>query len=294
MTDPSIVIVGGGPAGIAAAIQLQRYGLHPVLYEAHELGGLLRNANLVENYPGFPGGITGRELVGLFRRQVEQFGVDVRNERVLTINIQRQGFALEVENTTHQADIVLLATGTNPIRLPDGMVAEDCINLVHCEVIALRELRDRRVAIIGAGDAAFDYALQMARTNDVVIYNRSARIKALSPLVSRVQMHPHIQYELDHELTSLRRIDEDQLELTLSGPDGEVVEVFDRLICALGRTPNLDCIPDNVAEDISMLRGMDNLYVLGDLANNLYRQTSIAVGNGVQTAMQIWDRLELK
>ncbi|MCB2213642.1 NAD(P)/FAD-dependent oxidoreductase [bacterium] len=294
MTDPSVVIVGGGPAGIAAAIQLQRYGLHPVLYEANELGGLLRNANLVENYPGFPGGITGRELVGLFRRQVEQFAVDVRNERVLNFDVQRQGFTLAVATTTHQADIVLLATGTNPIRLPDGMVPEDCINLIHCEVVALRELRDRRVAIIGAGDAAFDYALQLANKNDVVIYNRSARIRAMSPLISRVQMHPHINYELDHELISLQRVNEDELELTLTGPDGEVVGVFDRLICALGRSPNLDCIPESVVEDNPDLRGIENLYILGDLANNLYRQTSIAVGDGVRTAMRIWDRLELK
>ena len=84
-----VMIIGAGPAGLATAIQLKRYGIHPLLFEGEEVGGLLRNANLVENYPGFPKGVSGSKLVNLFSRQAENLHIDVTHEQVLELHMTR-------------------------------------------------------------------------------------------------------------------------------------------------------------------------------------------------------------
>jgi thioredoxin reductase (NADPH) len=97
-TIREIIIIGGGPAGITAAIQLQRYGCEPLLLEKRELGGLLWNANLVENYPGFPNGVRGEKLIGLMQKQAERLGVQVKREEVLKVKMKGWEFLVETEN----------------------------------------------------------------------------------------------------------------------------------------------------------------------------------------------------
>jgi thioredoxin reductase (NADPH) len=291
MKLPNICIVGGGPAGMAAALQLQRYDLAPTLYEADKLGGLLRNANLVENYPGFPGGVSGRELVGLYRRQMEQFGVNVQNERISRILSTKRSFTLEFTQHVNECDILILATGTKPVRLPDELVSDDVLDLIRYEVVSLRELRDREVAVIGAGDGAFDYALQVAKQNDVVIYNRSTRIRALTPLIARVENHPHIEYQPNTVLQSIARAADDRIDLTWENEDASFSTSADMLLCALGRVPNYDCCSPEMLESLPQLQETGQLFIIGDLVNDRYRQTSIAIADGIRTAMQIWERL---
>src|SRR4030067_2642076 len=110
MDIEDVIIIGGGPAGIAAAIQLKRYGLAPLIFEREALGGLLRNANLVENYPGFPGGISGMKLVGLLEQQARAFGLRVTYAEVARLDLVAGLFQIETSPDHYAARLVVVAS----------------------------------------------------------------------------------------------------------------------------------------------------------------------------------------
>jgi len=112
-----IVIIGAGPAGISAAIQLKRSDIMPLILEKKRVGGLLREANLVENYPGFPGGILGKKLANLFDQQLKKEGIEVHIEKVINLDFENGLFLITTEKRSFSASIVIIATGTQPRSL---------------------------------------------------------------------------------------------------------------------------------------------------------------------------------
>jgi len=130
LSDAEVAIIGAGPAGIAAAVQLKRYGIEPLVFEKGRIGGLLWNANLVENYPGFPEGISGPELVGKLEAQLRKASIDVIYEEVVRLE---EGFGLKTEGGSYTADIVVVASGTEPRRFP-GRISEEVEGRVFYEV----------------------------------------------------------------------------------------------------------------------------------------------------------------
>ncbi len=121
--DP-VAIIGAGPAGLAAAIQLKRYGIDLLLFEAEAVGGLLRNANLVENYPGFPGGIPGMQLVRLFAEQLQEQGVTVTCARVTGVSEDGGLFRIEAGGQVYHAQILVIATGSQALTFQDFAIPE--------------------------------------------------------------------------------------------------------------------------------------------------------------------------
>jgi thioredoxin reductase len=120
MAAEDVIVIGAGPAGIAAAIQLRRQGIDPVVFEKDAIGGLLRNANLVENYPGFPGGITGIDLVALLKKQLTEYSVRVITEDVTNLDYDGEFFVAKTANQGYHSRIMLIALQPEPSpnRLP--------------------------------------------------------------------------------------------------------------------------------------------------------------------------------
>lgn len=176
-----IAIVGGGPAGMATAIQLARFDLHPVLFEKKRLGGLLWNAQWVENYPGFHGGISGPQLVAAFTTHLETYGIPVVQKEVQRVRylVQRGRFLLEMPDNTLEADILVMATGTIPktAGIFEGIPTE-LLGFVHYEVVPLLQEKGKSMVVLGAGDIAFDYALNLSSDNEVIILHRHEKIKS--------------------------------------------------------------------------------------------------------------------
>ncbi len=249
METHDVVIIGAGPAGIAAAIQLRRYDIEPPLFEQEQVGGLLRNAHLVENYPGFPEGITGPELASLMRDHLGLSGVEARHERVISLDYRHR---------------------------------------VFYEVYPIRDIRHKNIAIIGAGDAAFDYALNLARQNEVTMLSRGASARCSQSLWERASSSLHISHIRN---VVVRKVLGRAGKLLVSCGHMDRSDVttvtVDYLVIAVGRDPATHFFTRSLDEQSAYLALADRLYMIGDVRNSLYRQASISVGNGVEAAMRI-------
>ena len=286
MERHNVTVVGAGPAGIAAAIQLQRYGVDPVLIEKDAVGGLLRSANLVENYPGFPNGISGSRLVELLWKHLDTAGVEVIYETVLTLDYHNDVFHLTTDCGKFSSRIVMIATGTRPIHPPLQMPYGAFGRCIFNEVVPLSSVQKKRIAIIGAGDAAFDYALNLAQYNQVLINNRSTGISCLPILWERAKTNINISYREDCILEQVL-MNHEGLELYWKQGDRHWKENGDYLLFAIGRAPNLDFLRETLLDQFDSLEAEGVLYRIGDVKNGIYRQAGISVGDGLKAAMKV-------
>lgn len=291
--EKEITIIGAGPAGIAAAIQLKRSGIEPILIERGEVGGLLLNANLVENYPGFPDGISGRELVGHFKKQLERVGVKVDFEEVKELDYIDDIFVIETDRDTIGSKIVVVATGTRPKEITEIEIKGDIADRFFYEVYPIVGVKGKKITIIGSGDAAFDYALSLSVDNEVMILNRGDRIKCLPLLMDRCRKSKTISYFTNTEVRGINR-DGSGLEISIVKiSDGKESTIHsDYLIAAIGREPCVDFFGENLKKNLDILKKTRRLFMIGDIANDIYRQTAISVGDGIRAAMEIYRNIE--
>ncbi|MEJ2412585.1 MAG: NAD(P)/FAD-dependent oxidoreductase [Anaerolineales bacterium] len=287
-----VVIIGAGPAGLAAAMQLTRQGQNVLVLERDRVGGLLWNANLVENYPGFPEGITGPDLVRLFQQQADRLQVKVVREEALETSYQAGEFRIDTNKRVLSASCLIAASGTVPRKLSNPAPGPELDDRVFCEVYPLLDCRNHTILIIGAGDAAFDYALNLAGQNQVVILNRGKEIKALRLLVERAINHPRIQYFQDKQVDELSLTEQGDVLVTAGKAKDQTRYTADYLITALGREPNTSFASRSIIKNMEELRNNERLFFIGDVGNGSHRQTAIAVGDGIQTAMTVADLLE--
>ena len=287
-----VAIVGAGPAGMAAAIQLARYGIKPLLFEKDQAGGLLRNAHLVENYPGFPEGIAGAELARLMRDHLGLCGADIRNEKVLSLDYLAGRFLLRTAESEYSARVAVVASGTEPKKILDLAIPDDIMARVFYEVYPLREVCYKNIAIIGAGDAAFDYAVNLAHRNEVTLLSRSRSARCNRRLWEKAASSLHI--------SQLRKVAvvkvagrAGKLLLSCAHLDGAdtTTLTIDYVVIAVGREPATRFFGLGLADQTAYLTLNNKLYMIGDVNNGLRRQAAISVGNGVEAAMRIAEYL---
>jgi thioredoxin reductase len=294
MQHNDVAIIGAGPAGLATALQLKRYAIHPLLFESNRIGGLLWNANLVENYLGFPVGIPGPQLVERFIKQMKGSNIEVTGERVKKLSYQDNLFQIETDQQVYLAFFVVIASGTKPKLLTDYNIDPEINDRIFYEVYPLLQLNQCRIAIIGAGDAAFDYALSLAPENEVIILNRGEKVNCLPLLWERVSSFPGIIYHSRTRLCGIYKSEPDKITLEFIQSEGIITVQADYLLYATGREPQLDFLFPIKQSDAKRLEKDGRLYFVGDVKNGIYRQTAIAVGDGIITAMKIYRHSERK
>ena len=284
-----IIIIGGGPAGLACALQLKRYGIDALIIEKDHIGGLMRNANKVENYLGFPDGISGTELLQKFIHQIKNNNIKIEIDEVIKLYHEKDEFVLKTLQKIYKCKIVVIATGTKPKKITGVDIEKEAADKVFYEVFELRNTKNKNIAIIGAGDAAFDYALTLSEKNQVHIFNRGEKVKCLPLLYNKVSSEKNIHY---HKHKTLKSISKKKGKLSLIFEDKKNFDehISDYIIFATGRKPEIDFFSGINKNKIDNLIKNKKLFMIGDVKNGIARQLAIATGDGIKAAMEM--RLE--
>ena len=175
--------------------------------------------------------------------------------------------------------------------MPD-LFTGDLDDKVYTDVYPLIEEKGKTILIVGAGDAALDYALNLARLNQVIILNRGTRIKGLPVLWDRVQMRSAIDYFPNVEITRIAGTDDGRINVLAETEAQQNCYLCDFLISAIGRIPDWGFAEEKLLKKMDQLQEEGKIYVIGDLHNGPYRQTALAVGDGIRAAMEIGQSLE--
>jgi thioredoxin reductase (NADPH) len=225
--------------------------------------------------------------VKLFEKQAQDYSLKIIYEDVKELDHQDDLFHVTSSHQAYQSRIVVIATGTKPRLFTELVIPEPLADQVFYEVYPVMNLEDKRIAIVGGGDAAFDYALNLGKTNDILILNRSERTSCLPLLWDRVKASPRITYQPQTSITQATPSLDNRILLAINSPTGPDSIQIDKLIIAIGREPQLDFISGQFTQKAIQLESQGRLYFVGDVVNGLYRQTAIAVGDGILAAMKI-------
>ena len=285
-----VFIIGAGPAGMATAIQLMRYGINPRVFEKSRPGGLLLNANWVENYPGFPNGISGTDLADIFIEQTKT--ITITQEPVIELSWKDGYFNIVTPIMNYQAKFAVIASGTKPKLLTGFSVSEKVQNNIVYDLEEIKNQSRKKMIVVGSGDIAFDYALNLAKENSVIILNHSDQPKCLKRLHKQAEEHQNITYFPQTRIETVEKSFEGDMVVECSSPFGLKQFRSDYIVGAIGRDPQIDYILSSVMTHTAEFEKKGILHFVGDVKNGLFRQAAIAIGDGIRAGMLIHQTIE--
>jgi thioredoxin reductase (NADPH) len=293
-----VLIIGSGPAGYTAAIYASRAGLTPILYTGGQPGGQLTITTDVENYPGYPDGIMGPEMMEDFRKQAERFGTDVRYGMVTKVDFSSRPHVVLVDDQkTIHADTVIISTGASAKWL--GIESESRLNgrgVSACAVCDGFFFRGQDVAIVGAGDTACEEASYLANIcSKVYMIVRREEMRASQIMQKRVMNNPKIEILWNTETEEILGDEEVKGVRVLNNKTGEKREIsISGFFVAIGHQPNTEIFKGFIQMDpsgyIKTLPGstktnVEGVFACGDAQDNIYRQAVTAAGTGCMAAL---------
>lgn len=303
MEQVKCLIIGGGPAGYTAAIYASRANLSPVLYEGSQPGGQLTQTTEVENFPGYPEGTQGFDLVEDIKKQALRFDADIRNGAVTKVDFSRRPFVVEIDGShTIEAQAVIIATGASAkyLGLDDekkyaGRGVSACAT---CDGFFYRK---KRVAVVGGGDTACEEAVYLAGLAEkVFLIVRKPFLRASKVMQDRVFATPNIEVLFEHQTLGLGGTDgveSASLVYRKGEADERRVEIkIDGFFLAIGHHPNTEVFGKYIETDEagyiktqmpSTRTNVEGVFAAGDVADPNYRQAITAAASGCKAAIDL-------
>ena len=295
-TETKLLIVGSGPAGLTAAIYAARANLEPIVLAGSTPGGQLMLTSDVENYPGFPDGIQGPDLMGLFRAQAERFGTQIVDVDIDRVDLSQRPYRVWARGIEYRGQALIVATGASAMWL--GLESETRLRgrgVSACATCDGFFFRDKEIAVVGGGDTAFEEATYLTRfASKVHMLHRRDEFRASRIMVDRAKLNPKIEI---HTNTAIEEVLGDEkvsgLRLLDTATGKQRVMPADGVFIAIGHKPNTEAFRDWLEVDAKgylVVRDKTNsqiegVFIAGDVHDHRYRQAVTAAGDGCMAAI---------